>query len=377
MSSVMPTFETAATGMVPLGDNGTLVTEGGEYSVVFFQDTADITAAIFSFLRQIPTPKFHKQSEFKAAKYEESHKTTEAEIDHIGSFIEKIPVDTKSEIPKQILAQKTETPASIKQEQKSSERRENTLSRSPMELFAKAGKSREIDRSTHTQTKANDSAREVKRERREENIFALVANKSTTEEQKDLKALNKEKGDGQQKDKQDQQQQQKEGKKEFKVSEVKSSEKAKSPCMEDIFFRFMHLMGRILGQAEASANELYLQIKSRTDSIDILTTFMSKINNSTGDIDWSNDPALKDLVDKAKKIGVDIPDGKYKWTEDEKRLLKENIQMRKDSMEKITQLERTDMQRFMQEASQCHQARSNVLKLLKEVIDTIIHNIRP
>jgi len=51
--------------------------------------------------------------------------------------------------------------------------------------------------------------------------------------------------------------------------------------------------------------------------------------------------------------------------------------MRKDSMEKVTQLERTDMQRYLQEASQCHQARSNVLKLLKEVMDTIIHNMRP
>ena len=51
--------------------------------------------------------------------------------------------------------------------------------------------------------------------------------------------------------------------------------------------------------------------------------------------------------------------------------------MKKDSMEKITQLERTDMQRYLQEVSQCHQTRSNVLKLLKEVIDTFIYNLRP
>ncbi len=145
----------------------------------------------------------------------------------------------------------------------------------------------------------------------------------------------------------------------------------------DIFFRFMTLMARILGQAEAEAHSLYLRIKERTDSIDHLTLFISKLNSQNGAIDWSNDEEMKKIVDRAREIGVDIPEGKYTWTEDEKKLLKENIQMRKDSMEKVTQLERTDMQRFLQESSQCHQARSNVLKLLKEVMDTIIHNMRP
>lgn len=145
----------------------------------------------------------------------------------------------------------------------------------------------------------------------------------------------------------------------------------------NIYIRFMALMARILGQAEAEAHQLYLRIKERTDSIDTLTLLVSKINSTDGKIDWSENEEMKQLVDKARSLGVDIPEGKYEWSEDEKRLLKENVQMRKDSMEKVTQLERTDMQRYLQEASQCHQARSNVLKLLKEVMDTIIHNMRP
>ncbi len=147
--------------------------------------------------------------------------------------------------------------------------------------------------------------------------------------------------------------------------------------IDNIYVKFMALMARILGQAEAEAHQLYIKIKDRTDKIDTLSLLMAKINNAGKAIDWSNDPQMKELVDRAREIGVDLPEGKYKWEESEKHLLKENIQMRKDSMEKITQLERTDMQRYLQEASQCHQARSNVLKLLKEVIDTIIHNMRP
>lgn len=147
--------------------------------------------------------------------------------------------------------------------------------------------------------------------------------------------------------------------------------------IENIYLRFMALMARILGQAELEAHQLYLRIKERTDAIDVLTLLISKINSEKGAIDWSNNEEMKKLLEKARAIGVDIPEGKFQWSEEEKKLLKENIQLRKDSMEKVTQLERTDMQRYLQEASQCHQARSNILKVIKEVIDTFIHNIRP
>lgn len=156
-----------------------------------------------------------------------------------------------------------------------------------------------------------------------------------------------------------------------------NSGQAQIGSMENIYVRFMALMARILGQAEWEAHQLYLRIKERTDNIDALTLLLSKINSEKGAIDWSKNEEMKQLIEKARALGVEIPEGKLKWTDDEKKLLKENVQLRKDSMEKITQLERTDMQRYLQEASQCHQARSNVLKILKEVIDTIIHNFRP
>lgn len=162
-------------------------------------------------------------------------------------------------------------------------------------------------------------------------------------------------------------------------SSSKSSHKTSGrpgSSVDNIYIRFMALMARILGQAEAEAHELYKKIKHRTDDIDILTHFLSKVNSTKGKIDWSKDEEMKQLLEKVRSIGVDIPVGKVTWTEDEKKMLKENVQMKKDSMEKITQLERTDMQRYLQEASQCHQARSNILKLLKEVTDTIIANMR-
>lgn len=145
----------------------------------------------------------------------------------------------------------------------------------------------------------------------------------------------------------------------------------------DVFHCFLLLMERILGQAQAEAHELYQKIKNRTDQVEILTKLIGKLNVIDGKVDWSKDEEMKLLVQQARAMGVEIPENKYTWTKDEKRYLLENIQMRKDTMEKMTQLERTDMQRYMQEAAHCHQARSNILKLMKEIGDTIIHNFRP
>lgn len=150
-----------------------------------------------------------------------------------------------------------------------------------------------------------------------------------------------------------------------------------TPKIENVFISFMQLMARILGQAEAEAHELYLRVKERTDNVDKLTLLLSKINAEKGAINWEKDSEMKALVDQVKQLGVTIDTATYCWSEEEKKLLKENIQMRKENMEKITQLERTDMQRHLQEVSQCHQARSNVLKLLKELMDTFIYNLRP
>ena len=219
--------------------------------------------------------------------------------------------------------------------------------------------------------------------------------KMTFMEEKKFRDKDEERGS--QQDKQEQEKEQpKEKRSKFKIDKIQTSKtwkketrvegpnqnelsepEAPSESAGNIFYRVMALMARILGQAEAEAQALYMRIKGRTDEIDTLITLSSKINSADGNIDWSKDEEMKKLVERARELGVDIPEGKCTWNEEEKKLLKENIQMRKDNMEKISQLERTDMQRYLQEASQCHQARSNILKLYKEVMDTIIHNLRP
>ncbi len=263
---------------------------------------------------------------------------------------------------------------------------------SPMELASHVSRAPAMQKNIHIPTMR--SAENVPL-RRDQSVTCSVLSKETAvlSPPSSLSSATKyrvdatgDQGGRQGQDHQDQegQQQRKHKPGEIKVTKVKGKQEQGSgpfvepiPGVQEIFIRFMDLMAKILGQAEAEAHELYQKIKHRTDQIDLLTQLIQKINLETKGLDWSNKPELLALVDKARLIGVDVPVGKNQWTEEEKRLFKENIQLRKDSLEKITQLERTDMQRYLQEASQCHQARSNILKLHKEVMDTIIHNLRP
>ncbi|MCH9609125.1 MAG: hypothetical protein S4CHLAM45_08880 [Chlamydiales bacterium] len=236
--------------------------------------------------------------------------------------------------------------------------------------------------STKKQQKTSPESRPHKKMRDQEgkerfSLFSPSTHKRTQTPVRSYK-LRQDQGEGGGKEKEQHDQEKEDRRKKAKVEEIsKKNGNATLYGIENVYVRFMALMARILGQSEAEAHNLYSKIKGRTDQIDLLTTFIQKINSSGGGIDWEEDEQMRSVVDQARKLGVDIPEGKYSWAEDEKILLKENIQMRKDSMEKVTQLERTDMQRYLQESSQCHQARSNILKLMKEVIDTFIYNMRP
>lgn len=148
---------------------------------------------------------------------------------------------------------------------------------------------------------------------------------------------------------------------------------------KDIYVRFELLTLKLIEQSETDANELYSKIEGRTNEVETLNKLIYKINKP-GELDLSGkegEDLLKQVRGLVRDSGVEIPEGKTKWSEEEKKQLKENINMVKDSKEKFTQLERIKLQRHMQNISHHYQALSNNQKLRKEAFDTIIHNIRP
>lgn len=387
---------------------GSLKTEGKNYSISPFSDTESASAGVPKFLENINSPEF-----------------SESLTDHQFTYITPEIIETESEIANLLLELSNPKPS----EQKNLPPTHRTTSQN--EIKGQATGIRQTGETTSTQSGRSDVVHS--------SLFSLarslnLAQSETRQRQKtdglqdtrktptdkhaplscsipeealqEIRHFHENRSPDREKQDKQEHHEEREDKENPQVGGIDSNKKIKqqkSPSLktavnkssrvlnnqgssghlpnngggvDSIYIRFMALMARILGQAEAEAHQLYLRIKERTDNIDLLTLLISKINATKGDLDWSSNEEMKTLVAKARSLGVEIPEGKEQWTEDEKKLFKENIQMRKDSMEKVTQLERTDMQRYLQEASQCHQARSNILKLLKEVMDTIIANMR-
>lgn len=410
-------------------NHGTLKSDGKEYSVFVFSDSEAVTEAVAKFLQDAnqqeqPTEQL---SDFEFIHIDQEMIEVETEIGEIFKDLSK--TETPKEASKLSHLHENQTESKLKSPEKTEPRRPFEKGQSSLNsqsngrsdivyssLFSLArtfhttlSESRQKNEILQEQTESSQVQKEGRstiflhsrsnniEEKLSENRYDREGNgkqeKGKDDEEKERFSQNQE-----QKQNQGKSSQTNKKKKTVSISHVQTArgaihKQAANPndaqarpnnsghsplgSIENIYIRFMALMARILGQAELEAHQLYLRIKERTDAIDALTLLISKINSEKGAIDWSNNEEMKKLIDKARALGVDIPEGKYQWSEEEKKLLKENIQMRKDSMEKMTQLERTDMQRYLQEASQCHQARSNVLKVLKEVIDTFIHNMRP
>lgn len=382
-------------GLGTSAGQGALVCEEGAHVFIPLTDTAALTQATFQFLCDINTLVQKQELDVTATLIT----NTEVEIfREISSLQEALG---KLEVPENHLeqGQSQRVGAQLKQQTGAPTRTTTT----PVKQAEKFSSIFSMARAMSPQkgpgeAKSREPVAPLRREALEEFIQSQKESSSKSEERR-FREKDQDKGSAQDQ-KQDQEDQPKKDKKRIRIEEVQTSHSrktkkysastgsspsagksssggGKTPEIGNIYVRFMALMARILGQAEAEAHSLYLKIKKRTDDIETLTNLAGKINSESGKIDWSKDEEMKKLVERARELGVDIPEGKYTWTEDEKKLLKENIQMRKDNFEKITQLERTDMQRYLQEATHCHQARSNILKLLKEVIDTFVHNIRP
>ncbi len=379
-------------------NQGTLQTEGKDYTVHFLPNSEDVSAAVDKFLQQANLQKCPKDA---LRKHDFAHITQErveieAEINELLEHLEK----SENVKDNQPLSKEAKPKSAEKQNASASSQGQGQVRPQVFSSLFSLARSVNSSLTQSKQKKESDARLEKRAESRDETKISLqplntvkVEQKPTEQSRFDREGNGKQDRDRQNEEKEEQQKKAlgisgvkaaKEvttlnAEKEIPESEPSQNKSAKTPLggIENIYVRFMALMARILGQSESEAHQLYLRIKERTDAIDSLTGLIAKINSEKGAIDWTNNVELKKMVDHARTLGVDIPEGKYQWTEDEKKLLKENIQMRKDSMEKMTQLERTDMQRYLQESSQCHQARSNVLKLLKEVIDTFIHNIRP
>lgn len=116
-------------------------------------------------------------------------------------------------------------------------------------------------------------------------------------------------------------------------------------------------------------NKEFAELKQRQDKVTFLHNLLKKINNdtsATGELDYSKDQELKDLIVKAKDMGVEIPQDKHKYTKEERERLVDNIRMTIEDYNVSNDMQLQAINRLTNERYESYQLARSILKPLHE-----------
>lgn len=111
------------------------------------------------------------------------------------------------------------------------------------------------------------------------------------------------------------------------------------------------------------------ELKGRQQDVHFLHDLLQAINKTTSDkdkINWEKDKDLKKMLDKARELGVDIPEDKYKFNEKERQRLIENIRMEIDDLNLHNDLQFQTVTRLTNERYESYQLTRAIMKPLHE-----------
>lgn len=119
---------------------------------------------------------------------------------------------------------------------------------------------------------------------------------------------------------------------------------------------------------DKTQNELG-ELRERQQKVRTLHKLLRAINSITGDkgnIDCSNNEEVKDLLKQAKEIGVDINDGKMKYSREERDRLVENIRITVDDFNVENDMQLQSISRLTNERYESYQMARSILRPLHE-----------
>jgi hypothetical protein len=111
------------------------------------------------------------------------------------------------------------------------------------------------------------------------------------------------------------------------------------------------------------------ELKDRQEKVRVLHQLLRSINTATDDkgkLDCSNNNEIKDLLKKAKALGVDIKDGKFKYSKEERDRLVENIRIAADDFNVENDMQLQSISRLTNERYESYQMARSILKPLHE-----------
>lgn len=111
------------------------------------------------------------------------------------------------------------------------------------------------------------------------------------------------------------------------------------------------------------------ELKARQQKVKDLHSLLRSINTATdtkGKLDCTDNQEIKDLFLKAKEYGIDIKDGKFKYSKEERDRLVENIRIAADDLNVENDMQLQTVSRLTNERYETYQMARSILKPLHE-----------
>ncbi len=112
-----------------------------------------------------------------------------------------------------------------------------------------------------------------------------------------------------------------------------------------------------------------LELKESQEKVRTLHKLLRAINTHTDDkgkLDCSNNQEIKDLLKKAKELGADVKDDKFKLTKEERDRLVENIRITVDDYNVENDMRLQTISRLTNERYESYQMARSILRPLHE-----------
>lgn len=119
-----------------------------------------------------------------------------------------------------------------------------------------------------------------------------------------------------------------------------------------------------LKQLEKKISSEFIELKKRQDQVTHLHKTIKAINAATvnGELDFSKNQEIKDHLAKAKEHGVDIKDGKHKYSADERDRLIENLRLTADDFNVLNDMQLQTVSRLTTERYESYQLARAIMK---------------
>lgn len=145
----------------------------------------------------------------------------------------------------------------------------------------------------------------------------------------------------------------------------------------NIFARLFAALFRIKNQTGKELSDLCGELERRTKTIENILKLNGELIKNKGPLDFTKNEEMKKLIDTMRETGlVDLPVGKYTWTEEEKESLKQQLSFAKERMDRMSQEIQFKLQQSTTEDNTIWETISMIFKRLSQALETVVSNIK-